>query len=138
MQEVRGGRMSERVERNSLYFKLAVFALVAMFATIPLRYLLPAFAPLLPDDPAGMRVGFLVAMFALQFLIFVFFLRAARLLLCTFKALALLFAIDGVIVLAIYVVRSDRGDDQLLLTFLLMPMTIAASYYAYCTMRKLV
>lgn len=130
--------MSERVERNSLYFKLAIFAIVAIFASIPLHFLLSAFAPLFPKDPAGMRVGLLVAMFALQFLLFVLFLHMARLLLCTARALAFLFAVDAVVILALYAARSDQGEDQLTLTFPLIPMIIASSYYLYCEVRKLI
>ena len=127
----------ERVERNSLIFKLGVFAIVAMFAPIPLRYLLPLFGPLMPDDPTGMHVGLTLAMFALQFLLFVLFLLAARLLLCTAKALAFLFAIDGLIILALYAVRIDRGDDEVVLISQ-VPLIITASYYVYCRARKLI
>ncbi len=130
--------MTERVERNSLGFKLAIFVCVTMFATIPLRYLLPLFGPMFPADPAGARVGIVIAMFALLFLLFVLFLRAARLLLCTTRGLALLFAIDSLIVLGLYAVKSIRGDDDLGATFFLIPITIATSYYLYCSLRKLV
>lgn len=130
--------MAERVEPNSLIFKLGVFVFVAMFATLLLVYLLPVFGPLFPDGPAGRRAGLLAAMFVLQFLLFILFLRTARLLLCTAKALALLFAIDGLIVFALYGLRIDRGPDQLSLTFHLIPMTIATSYYVYCSARKLI
>lgn len=130
--------MSERVERNSLYFKLAVFAFVAVFANLLLVYVVPIFGPMFPDNPAGARAGILIAMFGLQFLLFVMFLLAARLLLCTARGLALLFVIDGLIVLGLYAARIDRGDDQLSLVFPLIPITIATSYYAYCTLRKLV
>jgi hypothetical protein len=129
--------MSERVERNSLVFKLVIFAFVAMFATIPLLYLVPLFGPLFPDDPAVQPVGVVMAMFALQFMLFVLFLRAARLLLCTAKELALLCAIDLLIVVAFYMIKSARGGDELV-AIMLIPMIIAATYCTYCSMRKLV
>jgi hypothetical protein len=130
--------MSERVERNSLVFKLGVFVVVAMFATIPMFYLLPLFGPILPDNPAGTRIGLAVAMFALQFALFVLFLRAARLLLCTTRELALLCAVNLLIVVAFCLIKSAGGDDQPIVTFMLIPMTIAATYCTYCGMRKLV
>jgi hypothetical protein len=65
------------------------------------------------------------------------FLIAARLLLCAAEALAFLFAIDGLIILALYAVRIDRGDDEVVLTSQ-MPLFITASYYVYCRVRKLI
>jgi hypothetical protein len=130
--------MTARVERNSLVFKLGIFALVAMFAAPFVLHLVPPFGFLSSAGTATMAASQSAAAFVVLYLLFVLFLRLTGLLLCSAGGLTIVFVIAGLLVLGLSISMSAAETGRPLHAILQAPAFIAMSYFTYCSARKLI